>query len=179
MPADREKQEKKGKGSVLKVLVLNASYEPLNITSWRRAIILVLKGKAEQVEHNGKMLTPDVPLPLVIRLRSYVKIPYKEISLSRRNVLHRDNYTCQYCGDRRHDLTIDHIVPRSRGGGDHWENVVAACLKCNVKKGDRTPRESNMPLMTVPKRPSSHVSFEISKHSASGQNTWDKYLIGA
>lgn len=162
-----------------KVLVLNASYEPLNITSWRRAVVLLLKGKAEQIEHNGKMVSSDFPLPTVIRLRSYVKIPYKEISLSRRNVLHRDSYTCQYCGDRRHDLTIDHIVPRSRGGGDTWDNVVAACLKCNVKKGDRTPREAYMPLLSVPRRPVSHVSFEISKHSLSGQTSWDKYLIGA
>ena len=163
----------------MKVLVLNASYEPLNITSWRRAVILLLKGKAEQIEHNGKMVALDLHLPTVIRLRSYVKIPYKEISLSRRNVLHRDTYTCQYCGDHRHDLTIDHIVPRSRGGSDIWENVVAACLKCNVKKGNRTPREANMPLMCVPRRPSSHVSFEISKHSSSGQDAWGKYLIGA
>lgn len=162
-----------------KVLVLNASYEPLNITSWRRAVILLLKGKAEQIEHNGKLIAQNLPLPTVIRLRSYVKIPYKEISLSRRNVLHRDSYTCQYCADRRHDLTIDHIVPRSRGGGDTWDNVVAACLRCNVKKGDRTPREAGMPLMTTPRRPVSHVSFEISKHSLSGQTSWDKYLIGA
>ncbi|HMP53259.1 MAG TPA: HNH endonuclease, partial [Candidatus Melainabacteria bacterium] len=100
-----------------KVLVLNASYEPLNICTWRRAIVLLLKGKAEQVEHNnnGRLIYADTPLPTVIRLRHYVKIPYKEISLSRRNILHRDSYTCQYCGVRRHDLTIDHIIPRSRG----------------------------------------------------------------
>jgi 5-methylcytosine-specific restriction endonuclease McrA len=162
-----------------KVLVLNASYEPLNICSWRRAVVLILKGKAESIEHNGKVLYTNFPLPTVIRLRSYVKIPYKEISLSRRNVLHRDNYTCQYCGDRRHDLTIDHIVPRSRGGIDTWENVVAACLKCNVKKGDRTPREAGLVLMTTPRRPPSHVTFEISKHSLSGNTYWNKYLIGA
>lgn len=140
---------------------------------------MLLKGKAEQIEHNGKMVSEDLPLPTVIRLRSYVKIPYKEISLSRRNVLHRDSYTCQYCSDRRHDLTIDHIIPRSRGGADTWDNVVAACLRCNVKKGDRTPREASMPLLTTPRRPVSHVSFEISKHSLSGQTSWDKYLIGA
>jgi 5-methylcytosine-specific restriction endonuclease McrA len=162
-----------------KVLVLNASYEPLNICSWRRAVVLILKGKAESIEHNGKLLYGNFPLPTVIRLRNYVKIPYKEISLSRRNVLHRDNYTCQYCGERRHDLTIDHIFPRSRGGGDSWENVVAACLRCNVKKGDRTPKEAGMLLMTVPRRPPSHVSFEISKHSLSGHTYWNKYLIGA
>lgn len=162
-----------------KVLVLNASYEPLNICSWRRAVVLIMKGKAESVEHNGKVCYRNFPLPTVIRLRNYVKIPYKEISLSRRNVLHRDNYTCQYCGERRHDLTIDHIFPRSRGGRDSWENVVAACLKCNVKKGDRTPREAGLVLMTVPRRPPSHVSFEISKHSLSGHTYWNKYLIGA
>lgn len=162
-----------------KVLVLNASYEPLNICSWRRAIVLILKGKAESIEHNGKVLHGSLALPTVIRLRSYVKIPYKEISLSRRNVLHRDNYTCQYCGERRHDLTIDHIVPRSRGGIDSWDNVVAACLKCNVKKGDRTPREAGLALLTTPRRPQSHVTFEISKHSLSGHTYWNKYLIGA
>jgi 5-methylcytosine-specific restriction endonuclease McrA len=117
-----------------KVLVLNASYEPLNICTWRRAVVLLMKGKAEQIEHNGRLIYTDTPVPTVIRLRSYVKIPYKEISLSRRNILHRDNYTCQYCGDKRHDLTIDHIIPRSRGGLDSWDNVVAACLRCNVKK---------------------------------------------
>ncbi len=162
-----------------KVLVLNASYEPLNICTWRRAVVLLMKGKAEQIEHNGKLIYADFPVPTVIRLRSYVKIPYKEISLSRRNLLHRDNYTCQYCGDRRHDLTIDHIVPRSKGGTDSWENVVAACLKCNVKKGDRTPKEANMLLTTTPRRPPSHVHFEISKHAASGEFTWKKYVIGA
>ena len=162
-----------------KVLVLNASYEPLNICTWRRAVILLLKGKAEQIEHNGKLVYADFPLPTVIRLRSYVKIPYKEISLSRRNVLHRDNYTCQYCGDRRHDLTIDHIVPRSKGGFDTWDNVVAACLRCNVKKGDRTPKEASMPLAMVPRRPLSHVHFEISKHAVAGEMCWKKYVIGA
>jgi 5-methylcytosine-specific restriction endonuclease McrA len=162
-----------------KVLVLNASYEPLNICTWRRAVLLLLKGKAEQIEHNGKLIYADFPLPTVIRLRSYVKIPYKEISLSRRNVLHRDNYDCQYCGEHRHDLTIDHILPRSRGGTDSWDNVVASCLKCNVKKGNRTPREANMPLSSQPRRPLSHVHFEISKHSYAGAFSWKKYVIGA
>jgi len=162
-----------------KVLVLNASYEPLNICTWRRAVVLLMKGKAEQIEHNGKLLYAEFPLPTVIRLRNYVKIPYKEISLSRRNVLHRDSYTCQYCFERRHDLTIDHIVPRSRGGMDTWDNVVAACLRCNVKKGDRTPKEANMPLSIVPRKPLSHVHFEISKHAVAGEFHWKKYVIGA
>lgn len=164
-----------------KVLVLNASYEPLNICTWRRAVVLLLKGKAERIEHNSKILYSDFPLPTVIRLRHYIRIPYKEISLSRRNILHRDNYICQYCGVKRHDLTIDHIMPRSRGGIDSWDNVVAACLKCNVKKGDRTPREAGMALMSSPRRPLSHVHFEISKYTSTSQNpqtNWQKYVIG-
>ncbi|MBZ0186129.1 MAG: HNH endonuclease [Candidatus Obscuribacterales bacterium] len=161
-----------------KVLVLNASYEPLNICTWRRAVVLLLKGKAEQIEYESRFIYANTPMPVVIRLRHYVKIPYKEISLSRRNILHRDNYTCQYCGIRRHDLTIDHIVPRSRGGVDTWDNVAAACLKCNVKKGDRTPREAGMYLDGQPRRPFSHVLFEISKHTARGDSVWQKYVIG-
>lgn len=161
-----------------KVLVINASYEPLNICSWRRAVVLIMKGKAERIEHNPTLIYADFPLPTVIRLRNYIKIPYKEISLSRRNLMHRDNYTCQYCHEKRHDLTIDHIIPRSRGGTDSWENVVAACLKCNIKKGNRTPKEANMPLHLVPRRPASHVGFEISKHAIE-QTAWNKYVIGA
>jgi Restriction endonuclease len=138
----------------------------------------VVERKAEQIEHNGHLIYTDTPAPTVIRLRHYVKIPYKEISLSRRNILHRDNYTCQYCGIKRHDLTIDHIIPRSRGGVDAWDNVTAACLKCNVKKGDRTPKEAGMGLRAQPRRPMSHVLFEISKHTANGESSWQKYVIG-
>ena len=97
--------------------MLNASFEPLNITSWRRAIVLIIKGKAEQVEHNGKLIYSDLHLPTVIRLRQYVRLPYKEIPLTRRNLLHRDAHTCQYCGYAGEGLTLDHVTPRSRGGG--------------------------------------------------------------
>lgn len=161
-----------------KVLVLNASYEPLNITSWRRAVILVLKEKAEQVEHNGKVLKSDFPLPTVIRLRQYVQVPYKEIPLTRRNVLHRDSHTCQYCGCKE-DLTIDHVIPRSKGGEDAWENVITACVRCNIKKGNRTPKEAAMPLTSLPRRPHSSLHFEITKHLRGGINEeWRKYVIG-
>ena len=105
-----------------KVLVLNASYEPLNITSWRRAVVLLIKGKAEQLEHRGQIIYSDFPLPTVIRLRYYVRVPYKEIPLTRRNVLERDANTCQYCKAKGDQLTIDHVIPRSRGGSDTWEN---------------------------------------------------------
>ena len=162
-----------------KVLVLNASYEPLNITSWRRAVILLLKNKAEQVEHNGKFIYPDFPLPTVIRLRHYVRVPYKEIPLTRRNVFHRDGHTCQYCGDGGDSLTLDHVLPRSRGGGDTWDNMVTACVRCNVKKGSRTPPEAKMPLRQVPRRPFSSLYFEVTKHLRSGvHQEWRKYVIG-
>ncbi|MCT7948333.1 HNH endonuclease [Ancylothrix sp. C2] len=163
-----------------KVLVLNASYEPLNITSWRRAVVLLLKGKAEQVEHNGKYLSAEFPLPTVIRLRYYVRVPYKEIPLTRRNILHRDGHTCQYCGYTGDDLTLDHVHPRSRGGPDTWENIVTACVRCNVKKGNRTPKEANMPLDNPPRQPYSGLYFEVSKHLKNGHNDeWQKYVIGS
>ena len=162
-----------------KVLVLNASYEPLNITSWRRAAVLIIKGKAERVEHNGKTLYSDFLLPTVIRLRYYVRVPYKEIPLTRRNILHRDNYTCQYCGYTGDELTLDHVIPRSRKGGETWENMVTACVRCNVKKGNRTPKEANMPLRNPPRRPYSSLYFEVSKHLKSGMHAeWQKYVIG-
>ena len=162
-----------------KVLVLNASYEPLNITSWRRAAVLIIKGKAERVEHNGKTLYSDFLLPTVIRLRYYVRVPYKEIPLTRRNILHRDSYTCQYCGYTGDELTLDHVIPRSRKGGETWENMVTACVRCNVKKGNRTPKEANMPLRRTPRRPYSSLYFEVSKHLKSGMHAeWQKYVIG-
>ncbi len=162
-----------------KVLVLNASYEPLNITSWRRAVVLLLKGKAEQLEHNGQILCAGFPLPTVIRLRHYVQIPYKEIPLTRRNVLERDRHTCQYCNHRGEDLTLDHIVPKSRSGGDTWENLVTACVRCNVHKGNRTPREANMPLLSQPRKPHSSLYFELVKQTKSdSEHQWRKYVIG-
>lgn len=162
-----------------KVLVLNASYEPLNITSWRRAIVLLLKGKAEQLEHSNRVLYADLPFPTVIRLRYYVRVPYKEIPLTRRNVLERDRNTCQYCNTKREQLTLDHVLPRSRGGGDTWENLVAACVRCNVKKGNRTPKEANMNLLTKPRRPHSSLHFELLKCTQGNHNQeWKKYVIG-
>ncbi|MCG9893435.1 MAG: HNH endonuclease [Thermosynechococcaceae cyanobacterium MS004] len=162
-----------------KVLVLNASYEPLNITSWRRAVVLLLKNKAEQVEHNGKYIYENFPLPTVIRLRYYVRTPYKEIALTRRNILNRDGHGCQYCGYSGDELTLDHVLPRSRGGEDTWENIVTACVKCNVKKGNRTPSEAQMPLCQTPRRPYSSLFFEVDKHVRNGvHREWRKYMIG-
>jgi 5-methylcytosine-specific restriction endonuclease McrA len=162
-----------------KVLVLNASYEPLNITSWRRAIVLLLKGKAESLEQNGHTVYRDLPLPSVIRLRQYVRVPYKEIPLTRRNILERDHHTCQYCHYKGEQLTLDHVIPRSRGGGDTWENLVTACVRCNVNKGNRTPKEASMLLRAQPRRPYSSLHFELLKHTRGNHNQeWRKYVIG-
>lgn len=169
-----------------KVLLLNSSYEPLHICSWKRAVILLIKGKAValEVEHQKKALShhavPGIHLqPLVIRLLYYVKMPHKEIPLTRRNVMHRDHYTCQYCS-RKSELTIDHIIPRSKGGRDTWDNVVVACLRCNIAKGNKTLKEAGMELKRKPCRPVNFVHFELSKQhyqSIHQYEKWRKYLF--
>jgi 5-methylcytosine-specific restriction endonuclease McrA len=162
------------------VLVLNASYEPLNITTWRRAMVMLLKGKAEGLEHDPDyLLRPNLLCPTVIRLRQFVHVPYRELPLTRRNVFQRDAHCCQYCGHSGDKLSIDHVQPRSRGGGDSWENVTTACLPCNVRKGNRTPREAGMTLRRPPHRPLSSLNFEVKRQIRSGRNQeWSKYLIG-
>lgn len=159
--------------------MLNASYEPLNITSWRRAVVLLIKGKAEQLEHTGSYIYENFPLPSVIRLRQYIRVPYVEIALTRKNLLHRDSHTCQYCRKGGEDMTLDHVIPRSRGGQDTWENIVVACVRCNVKKGNRTPKEAGMALLKQPSRPHSSLYFEVNKYIKNGTNQeWRKYVIG-
>ncbi len=170
-----------GMGQVRAVLVLNASYEPLNITTWRRAMVMLLKGKAEGLEHDAAQpIRQDLLLPTVIRLRQFVRVPYRPLPLTRRNVLQRDGFTCQYCGFRGDPLSIDHVLPRSRGGGDVWENVITACVPCNTRKGSRTPREAGMPLRQEPHRPLSSLRFEAGRRMEEGLNhVWEKYLNGA
>ena len=163
------------------VLVLNASYEPLNITTWRRAMVMMIKGKAESLEQDtSREIRLGTHLPTVIRLRQYVHVPFRQLPLTRRNLFQRDHQTCQYCGSRDQPLSIDHVVPRSRGGSDTWENVTTACLSCNVRKGNRTPKEASMPLHRAPHRPLSSFSFEASRHIHSGRHSeWSKYVIGS
>ena len=162
------------------VLVLNASYEPLNITTWRRATVLMLKGKAESLEENSNHeIRNNVKLPTVIRLRYFIKVPYRELALNRKNLLQRDNYSCQYCACSGDQLSIDHVIPRSRGGEDIWENVATACISCNMRKGNRTPKEANMPLKNKPHKPFNTLSFEATKLIGSGRHReWSKYVIG-
>lgn len=141
------------------VLVLNAGYEPLSLVSVRRAIVLLLREKAELLEATQQMLTSahrSMPIPLVIRLVHYVKLPHRRVPATRAAVMLRDAFTCQYCGATpgRAHLTVDHIAPRSRGGRHGWENLVTACKRCNQKKGSRTPEEAMMQLIRKPFEPS-------------------------
>jgi 5-methylcytosine-specific restriction endonuclease McrA len=160
------------------VLVLNASYEPLNITSWRRATVMLLKGKAEGLEHDPALcIRPGLRRPTVIRLRQFVRVPFRPLPLTRRNVFQRDGHRCQYCGTRSERLSIDHVLPRSRGGAHAWENVTTACLRCNVAKANRTPREAGMVLKQPPRRPVSGPLFEAQRQMASGSyREWARYL---
>jgi 5-methylcytosine-specific restriction endonuclease McrA len=157
------------------VLLLNASYEPLNICSWRRALILLLKGKAEKVDFYDSLIDENTTVPSVIRLRYYVVVPYKELPFNRKNVMHRDNYTCQYCGKTSAKLSIDHVIPRSKGGKSTWENVVAACIECNTKKADKTPEEAGMKLSKKPRKPKNYIRFELTKYSKDLFDQWEKY----
>lgn len=141
------------------VLVLNAGYEPLSLVSVRRAIVLLLREKAELLEATQQMFTSAnhaIPVPLVIRLVHYVRLPHRRVPATRAAVMLRDAYTCQYCGDSpgRQNLTVDHVIPRSRGGRHGWENLVTACKRCNQKKGSLTPDEAIMSLIRRPFEPS-------------------------
>ncbi|MDE2779240.1 MAG: HNH endonuclease [Chloroflexota bacterium] len=138
------------------VLVLNLNYVPINVSTVRRAIILLSKGKAELLEnHRGEVrtVTATVDAPSIIRLVYLVKRPFAPRKLSKKEIFLRDQYTCQYCGKKNQELTLDHVVPRRQKGAHTWENVVAACSRCNLRKAGRTPEEANMRLKTEPRVP--------------------------
>ncbi|MBI2171267.1 MAG: HNH endonuclease [Chloroflexi bacterium] len=138
------------------VLVLNQNYEPINVCHVRRAVVLIDRGKAEMlINGNGEVRTPRlvIPAPSVIRLVQMVKRPLLQRRLSRRDVFIRDSYTCQYCGKTGRDLTLDHVVPRVRGGTHTWDNVVAACIPCNHRKASRTLKEAGVKLLKEPRAP--------------------------
>ena len=140
------------------VLVLNQSYEPVYVCSVRRAIILVFRQRAEVIE-SGEMslrtVTRAYPVPSVVRLALYLRIPIKQLALTKRNVLRRDRHQCQYCGTRRSPMTVDHVVPRTQGGRDSWDNLVCACVRCNNRKGDRRPEQVGLALKRKPRLPNS------------------------
>ena len=165
-----------------RVLVLNASYEPLNVCTVRRALVLILKEKAEVLERGDDVLrseTMRIDRPEVIRLISFVRVP-RDIHrrrITRKAVLARDGWTCQYCRSHTHGLTVDHVVPRSRGGESVWENIVASCAPCNRKKGNRLPQEIRMHPKRRPRPPGPTVFIRIAAPRT--PSTWEPYLLTA
>lgn len=159
------------------VLVLNQDYQPLSVCGVRKSLMLLCLEKAELLhplpDRKIHTVSSQFDFPSVIRLRRYARIPFKTIVLSRKNVLKRDGNRCQYCGTSE-DLTIDHVIPRSRGGKDTWENLVAACNRCNHKKGDNTPKEAGMPLKREPFRPH-HILF-LQEFVGNVDEQWRPYL---
>jgi 5-methylcytosine-specific restriction endonuclease McrA len=164
--------------TVQHVLVLNASFEPLNVCSLRRAHVLVFKGKAEVVEELGRPLcsaTSTFPWPHVIRLVQYVRVPrIVQRKISRRALFARDGWRCVYCGTSTGRLTLDHVVPRSRGGESVWENVVTSCAPCNLRKGNRLPHEVHMELRQAPKPPAPVLFIRLATPKI--PQRWEQYL---
>ena len=162
------------------VLVLNADYQALSVCSVERAVGLVWLDKAEMVEARTdralRSTRATFPWPSIVRLTRYVRVPYRKVLLTRRNVLRRDGHRCVYCGAAER-LTLDHVLPKSRGGPDSWENLVAACTPCNNRKGNRTPEEAGMRMSKRPFRPS-HVMY-MRDLIGSAEEAWKPYLFAA
>lgn len=160
-----------------RVLILNQDYTALTICSVQRAFLLVFLNKAEMIaDAKGKVLrtiNSSFPMPSIIKLNGYVKLPYRGVLLNRQNIFKRDHQTCQYCGSKD-DLTIDHVIPRSRQGASSWDNLTTACRTCNSRKGDFTPEEANMILTQKPFKP----SFLLFLRDFSGNidDQWYPYL---
>jgi 5-methylcytosine-specific restriction endonuclease McrA len=160
------------------VLVLNNNYQPLNVTNVHRAIVLMCLGKVEVVRTNSQTYHSEhmsVVTPTVVRLRSYIRRPLPELRTSRKSILARDSHSCQYCGETRGALTIDHVTPRDRGGKTDWDNLVCCCTKCNNLKGNRTPDEAGMKLRRQPRRPKyipyiSYTKFVTALHNPHWQD---------
>jgi 5-methylcytosine-specific restriction endonuclease McrA len=161
------------------VLVLNYSYEPLNVCQARRAIVLIYRGKAEMLENGSGFIHSAnyiFQVPSVIRLAYMIKRPRPERKLTRFEIFNRDRYTCQYCSKETRQLTLDHVIPRYRSGEHTWENVVSACIPCNRRKAGRTPQEAGMKLISSPSRPRDNISFYIPYHYLQTRKDWQKYL---
>jgi 5-methylcytosine-specific restriction endonuclease McrA len=164
------------------VLVLNATFEPINVTAVRRALVLLFKGVAQAEETQGShahAASRSVSIPSVIRLLSYRHIPQQSRALSRKNILLRDRNTCQFCSQvfSASELTLDHVQPRSRGGRSSWENLVACCYQCNNRKGDRTPEEAGFKLVRHPRPFTLHTSRQLMRLMGHQDEKWRKYLF--
>ncbi|MFC1993512.1 HNH endonuclease [Chloroflexota bacterium] len=161
------------------VLVLNQNYEPLNICRVRRAIMLIYRGSAEMLENGTGFIhsaNQSFSVPSVIRIGYMIKRPRPQRKLTRLEIFNRDHYTCQYCGKETHQLTLDHVIPRYRGGEHTWENVASACVPCNRHKAGRTPKEANMKLVRQPAPPHDNRLFYIPLQHLQTRSEWQKYL---
>lgn len=161
-----------------KVLVLNQDYSAINICSIPKAIVLLFLQKAEIVHaddmYHLRSVDNTYPMPSIIRLSSYVNVPYRNgVVLNRQNIFKRDNGECQYCGSKK-DLTLDHVIPRSRNGRSTWKNLVTACKSCNSRKGNRTPEEAKMKLKRTPYKPS--FLMYLRDFNGKVHEEWDNYL---
>ena len=162
------------------VLVLNQNYEPLNVCHARRAFVLIDRGKAEVLEHGeGGIRTSRLLflLPSVIRMIYMIKRPRPKMRLSRREVFNRDKYTCQYCSRQTRELTLDHVLPRHRGGRHEWDNLVSACKTCNHRKAGRTPKEARMRLLREPFTPRVSSYYVVYRY-LDGKEDWRKFIPG-
>ncbi len=160
------------------VLVLNASYEPIAICRARRALTLLVKGAAAVEESHDALVWRNMRMPSVIRLSRYRKVPQKRHMVTRRNIFSRDLNACQYCAMvfASGRLTLDHVLPRSRGGRDTWENLVTCCHACNHRKADRTPDEAGMPLIRAPRAVNVHTARSLMRTRGKDFPLWRKYL---
>jgi 5-methylcytosine-specific restriction endonuclease McrA len=179
LPGGRAEQRGTSSG---RVLVLNASFEPINVCTVRRAAVLILKDRAEILERADWSLHAEnltLPRPVVIRLVTYVNIPRDahRRKITRRAVFARDRWTCQYCGHERGNLTVDHVIPRSRGGSSSWENIVTCCAPCNRRKGNRLPGQVNMTPRRKPKAPNPTIFIHVATPSI--PSAWEQYLVAA
>ncbi|HEX4925985.1 MAG TPA: HNH endonuclease [Bdellovibrionales bacterium] len=162
--------------------MLNASYEPLKIVGWQKAIILWFQGKVEVLEHHDvvvRSVRMTLRIPSIIRLKSYVQVRKKSaVRFSRENIYLRDGYRCQYCNQSfpPKDLTLDHVIPVSRGGRKEWTNIVTACRRCNQKKGNRSPHDAEMPLRTKPAMPQWLPQPELHVSASLTPDSWKVYL---
>jgi 5-methylcytosine-specific restriction endonuclease McrA len=160
------------------VLVLNQNYEPVAICNAKKAVILVYLGKAEIVEYLDSHIhsvTISMPFPSVVRLQIFFYKPYTPVILSRKNILRRDRYICQYCGKKTMPLTVDHIIPRHFGGKHTWDNLVCSCIRCNNRKGNQTPDQAGMKLSKKPRKPSN--LFFMQFYIDNPHETWRPYLF--
>jgi 5-methylcytosine-specific restriction endonuclease McrA len=160
-----------------RVLVLNSDYTPVNVTNITRAIKLIIKEKAEILKEGDETLRSEkisFKAPLVIRLLNYVKIKLFKVVLTKRNILVRDGFKCVYCGSKD-KLTLDHLIPKSKGGRNDWNNLVTCCDTCNKKKGDKTPEEAGMVLLDKPSKPN-YYTF-LKKYLERNITDWEPYLF--